>query len=112
MCLPSGYSPNLSASHGRLMCVDELARRDMVARVGEGNREAPVTKDGETKEEVGREPLVGLGTRLSIRGETMQVKQETAGADWSFGFGLRSSMARRQAGWLIWHAMSAKVAKC
>jgi hypothetical protein len=56
------------------MCVDELARRDMVARVGEGNREAPVTKDGETKEEVGREPLVGLGTRLSRRGKTMQVK--------------------------------------
>jgi len=39
------------------------------------------------------------------------LKQYTAGAEWSFGFGLRASTARSQAGWLIWHATSAKMAK-
>ena len=50
VCLPSGYSPILSGSCGRLLRVDELARRDMAARVGEGNGGAPATKDGETRD--------------------------------------------------------------
>jgi len=44
-------------------------------------------------------------------GETALVKQYTAGAEWSFGFGLRASTGHCQAGWLIWHATSAKMAK-
>ena len=108
VCLPSGYSPTLSGSCGCLLRVDELARRDMVARVGEGNGGAAATKDRETKEEeeVQREPL-----GLSRWEETALVKQYTAGAEWSFAFGLRASTARSQAGWLIWHATSAKMAK-
>ena len=50
VCLPSGYSPILSGSCRRLLRVDELARRDMAARVGEGNGGAPATKDGETRD--------------------------------------------------------------
>jgi len=108
VCLPSGYSPILSGSCGRLLRVDELARRDMAARVGEGNGGAVATKDGETKEEeeVRREPF-----GLSRWEETALVKQYTAGVEWSFAFGLRASMACSQAGWLIWHATSAKMAK-
>ena len=108
VCLPSGYSPILSGSYGCLLRVDELDRRDMAARVGEGNGGAAATKDGETKEEeeVRREPL-----GLSRWEETALVKQYTAGVEWSFAFGLRVSTARSQAGWLIWHATSAKMAK-
>ena len=108
VCLPSGYSSILSDSCGCLLRVDEIARRDMEARVGEGNGGAPATKDGETKEEeeVRREPL-----GLSRWEETALVKQYTAGAERSFAFGLRASTARSQAGWLIWHATSAKMAK-
>jgi len=69
---------------------------------------AASTKEGEMKEEeeVRREPF-----RLSRWEETTLVKQYTAGAEWSFAFGLRASTARSQAGWLIWHATSAKMAK-
>ena len=108
VCLPSGYSPILSGSCGRLLRVDELARRDMAARVGEGNGGAAVTKDGETKEE---EEVRRAASGLSRWEETALVKQYTAGAEWSFAFGLRASTARSQAGWLIWHATSAKMAK-
>ena len=108
VCLPSGYSPILSGSYGCLLRVDELDRRDMAARVGEGNGGAAVTKDGETKEEeeVRREPF-----GLSRWEETALVKQYTAGAEWSFAFDLRASTARFQVGWLIWHATSAKMVK-
>jgi len=51
--LPSGYSPITSGSCGCLFRIEELARRDMATRVGEGKGAAP-TKGGEMEEEVGR----------------------------------------------------------
>lgn len=66
--LSSGYSPIIYGSHGCLLCIEELARRDMVLRVGEG-KGAVLTKgeEMEEEEEVGRQ-LLRLRRQCALSG--------------------------------------------